>query len=240
MAFPIRPPTQLEKIQRVSTPAGRRYVTARGDVYPSVTTVLGQLSQAGIAAWVARVGEAEAERIRASSSERGNAVHAMAEDYLLGKTVTDGRFSHLFTPIGRWLDANLDEIWYIEGSVYSHDMGVAGATDLIGVVNGVPTVVDFKTSLKPKKAHWIGNYFMQCAAYAECLREMTGVDVESFRVVVVDEAAQLQVFAGKCRDHLPNFIDAAGVWHAQDFDQPKNSSFGSVTILDSFSSAPLT
>ena len=41
----------------------RHYTTPNGDRYPSVTTVLSSMSAEGIAAWRARVGTEEANRI---------------------------------------------------------------------------------------------------------------------------------------------------------------------------------
>ena len=55
---------------------------AEGVKYPSITTVLSILSQAGIQAWRKRVGEEEANRISHRASTRGTAVHAIVEDYL--------------------------------------------------------------------------------------------------------------------------------------------------------------
>ena len=49
---------------------GRTYVTPQGKKYPSITTVLGVLSEDHIREWRARVGEAEANRI---SSQIGRA-----------------------------------------------------------------------------------------------------------------------------------------------------------------------
>jgi len=44
-------------------PTGRTYVTPDGIRYPSITTVLGILSEASITAWRKRVGEEEANRV---------------------------------------------------------------------------------------------------------------------------------------------------------------------------------
>ena len=42
---------------------GRKYLSPDGHKFPSITTVLGVLSRASIAAWRARVGEEEANRV---------------------------------------------------------------------------------------------------------------------------------------------------------------------------------
>ena len=42
----------------------------------------------------------------------------------------------------------------------------AGSTDLVCNHNGMETIVDFKQSNRPKKKEWIGDYYLQIAAYA--------------------------------------------------------------------------
>ncbi len=42
----------------------------------------------------------------------------------------------------------------------------AGSTDLVCNHNGMETIVDFKQSNIPKKKEWIGDYYLQIAAYA--------------------------------------------------------------------------
>ena len=50
-------------IEAVTAPSGRTYKAPDGNHYPSVTTVLGVLNRDSIAAWRARVGEEEANKI---------------------------------------------------------------------------------------------------------------------------------------------------------------------------------
>ena len=50
--------------------------------YPSITTVLSILSEAGIKAWRKRVGEEEANKISYRASQRGTAVHELIEKYI--------------------------------------------------------------------------------------------------------------------------------------------------------------
>ena len=52
---------------------------------------------------------------------------------------------------GNYLDEHLTETWYQEVPLYSNRLKVAGKVDLIGTLDGVPTVIDFKTSRKKKK-----------------------------------------------------------------------------------------
>ena len=64
-----------KKLDRVTSDSGRVYTDPDNNPYPSITTVLSILSEKGIAAWRARVGEEEANRISKQATDRGTAVH---------------------------------------------------------------------------------------------------------------------------------------------------------------------
>ena len=53
----------------------------------------------------------------------------------------------------------------------------AGTTDCIAVHQGVPAIVDFKQSNKPKKREYIGDYFIQLAAYAAAHNDTHGTNI---------------------------------------------------------------
>ena len=66
----------------------RRY-SLEGSNLPSVTTIIkatkSEEDKAALAAWQARVGYAEAERIKNEASSRGSSMHSYIEQFLLGK-----------------------------------------------------------------------------------------------------------------------------------------------------------
>ena len=70
-----------DDIEAVTGDDGRLYRTAGGN-YPSITTVLKQLSEDSIAKWRARVGEEEANKISYKATQRGEDVHAIIEKYI--------------------------------------------------------------------------------------------------------------------------------------------------------------
>ena len=51
--------------------------------------------------------------------------------------------------------------------------------------DGVPSIIDYKTSRKPKKKEWCEGYFMQCAFYAIAWEERTGMPMPNI-VIVMD------------------------------------------------------
>ena len=69
-----------------SISSGFRNYQIGGINLPSVTSVLSatksEEDKAALAAWKARVGEAEAERIKVEASSRGNSMHKIIEQYL--------------------------------------------------------------------------------------------------------------------------------------------------------------
>ena len=69
---------------------GSRLYDVNGTRLPSVTTILGATKdQQFLKDWKAKVGEAEAERIKNLSSRRGTAMHKFLEHYILGTGYDD-------------------------------------------------------------------------------------------------------------------------------------------------------
>jgi genome maintenance exonuclease 1 len=69
---------------------GSRIYDINGYRLPSVTTILGATKDKSfLTKWKARVGEAEAERIKNHSSSRGTAMHKFLEHYILGTGYDD-------------------------------------------------------------------------------------------------------------------------------------------------------
>ena len=69
--------------------------------------------------------------------------------------------------------------------MYSDHLGIAGRCDCVAQFNGVPSIIDFKTSRYIKKKEKISNYFAQGAAYAIMWEERTGMVIPNV-VVIMD------------------------------------------------------
>lgn len=202
----------LPELKSETTETGRTYVTPEGKKYPSITTVLGELSKASILQWRKRVGDAEANRISTQSSVRGTAVHQLAEDYLNNKPDWDkgampaNLFS--FNQIRPILDKRVDNIWQQEIPLYSDKFEIAGRVDCIAELDGVLTVIDFKTARKPKKKEWIENYFMQGTFYAAAFYERTGVAIKQTAIIIAVDGNEPQVFIEPVEDYLKPLLAA--------------------------------
>ena len=162
--------------ERVEKNGNRYYVTPDGNHYPSITSVLAQQENLGLEAWKARVGEAEAKRISQESAHIGTSVHQMAEFYLSNYIIKlkdeDKKIVDTFNRL-RFLLGNINNIVGLEIPLFSDLLRVAGTCDCIAEYNGQLSVIDFKTSRKPKKEEWIDDYYMQTFAYKLMFEEMT-------------------------------------------------------------------
>ena len=203
---------ELPELECETLPTGRTYITPEGNKYPSITTVLGNLSKEGILAWRKRVGEETANKISTQAATRGTAVHQLAEDYVNNKEdwAKGAMPSNLFTfnKLKAVLDEKLDNVWAQEVPLYSDKFKIAGRVDCIAEWEGELCIIDYKTARKPKKAEWIENYFMQAAFYAAAFYERTGVAIKKFAIVISVDDHEPQVFTGKTFEWLPKLLDA--------------------------------
>ena len=184
---------------------GRVYVAPDGSRYPSVTTVLGILSEDSIREWRQRVGEEEANKVSHRASNRGTAVHSIIEKYLRNEDTSDN-LPHIKQSLANLrpiLDKSIGKIFGLETALYSRHLGMAGRCDCIAEWNGVPSIIDFKTSKRIKKKENIASYFAQASAYAIMFEERTGLAIPNTVIVMdVDDNHPL-IF----EEHRDNFVE---------------------------------
>ena len=197
------------KLKTINENGVRFYLTEDGGKYPSITSVLSAIPEkrASIQKWIKRVGQKEANKISGKATRRGTVVHKICEDYLnngenyIADAMPDA--IEMFNSMKPILDERLNNIHTQEAALYSKYLGVAGRVDCIAEWDGVPSVIDFKTSGKPKKEVWIQDYFMQCAGYAAMYYEMTDFPVRDVVVAVMVADGQTQIFKEKVANWLP-------------------------------------
>ena len=190
--------------KRIEKDGNRYYVTPDGNSYPSITTILAQQENLGLEAWKERVGEKEAKRISQESAHIGTSVHQMAEFYLSNYIIKlkdeDKKIVDTFNRL-RFLLGNINNIVGLEIPLFSDLLRVAGTTDCIAEYNGKLSVIDFKTSRKPKKEEWIDDYYMQTFAYKLMFEEMTGIEIQQIVILVACvESFDVQVFKKPAKD----------------------------------------
>ena len=183
----------------------RLYVTPDGSKFPSVTTVLSIINEESIRRWRLRVGEEEANKVGHRASNRGSAVHSIIEGYLKNESTNDylPHIKQSLASLRPVLDKSIGKIFGLETALYSRHLGMAGRCDCIAEFDGVPSIIDFKTSRWPKKKEKITNYFAQASAYAIMFEERTGMAIPNTVILMdVDDYGPV-VF----KEHRDNYIN---------------------------------
>lgn len=170
------------KINRVDTEVGRRYLSPDGEKLPSVTTILeatkSEESKQALNEWRKRVGFAKAKEITAEAAGRGTRMHKFIEDYIKTGIISDpgsNPYSKQSHTMAEAIIQNglikCNELWGTEVSLYFPKV-YAGTTDLVGMHDGSPAIMDHKQTNKLKKREWIEDYFVQLVAYALAHNEL--------------------------------------------------------------------
>lgn len=166
----------------------RLYTTPTGEKYPSITTILSSTKKDTIKAWRERVGNKEANEITKRASGRGTSLHSIVEDYINNKPVKNqgsniAGYVH-FKTIQHEVD-KIDNIILQETGVWSDYWRIAGKLDCLAQFCGKLSIIDFKTSRKPKPRAWIENYFIQGSFYADAVKERTKGIICPKQVVII-------------------------------------------------------
>ena len=148
---------------------------------PSVTTILSatqsEEKKASLDKWRERVGYQEAQRITQQAATRGTEMHYVLENYIDGKGYLnlspEGAQARL---MAHEIVKNLEKlkiVWGNEVSLAYEDLW-AGATDVVGLYDDQPTIIDFKQSNKPKREEYVEDYYYQIAAYSLAHKKQYG------------------------------------------------------------------
>lgn len=171
---------------------GARYYNTPIGRLPSVTTILRATEdQPGLDAWRSRVGPVYAARIAAHARERGVAFHEEMEAYLQGGRPATGGSPYLESV--RPFLQRLGEVALVEGSVW-HPLGFAGCVDCVAWVDGVLSIIDWKTTSSPKLEHWVTDQHLQVAAYRAAVEDRYKVEIQRSFVVFALAYEEAQVF----------------------------------------------
>ena len=104
---------EFAHLNRIDGETARLYETSTGERYPSVTTVLGKMTdKTALNEWRKRVGDEEANRVSARAASRGTSIHTMCEKYILGEEI-DTSMPHnmmIFRQIKMILDEKVDVV----------------------------------------------------------------------------------------------------------------------------------
>jgi genome maintenance exonuclease 1 len=161
----------------------------------SITSVTSHFNKEIFIKWRKKVGEEEAERVTKAATSRGTDMHLLVEHHLKNEElpevqpISDFLFKIAKTDLNR-----INNIYALEGSLYSKQLGIAGTVDCIAEYDGELAIIDFKTSKKPKPREWIEHYFVQCMAYGCMLYELTGISVKKLVIIMACENGECVVY----------------------------------------------
>lgn len=185
---------------------GSRRYCVNGKLLPSITTVTSYQNRQSILEWRERVGAEVANKISQFASTNGTKFHKLVEDYLnnIDADYDSEKYEialKLFSQFQPLLDS-VDNIHYQECALYSETLGIAGRVDCIAEYDGKLSVIDFKSSSKPKSESQIQNYFVQETGYAMMYEEMTGKKVEQIVTLISCHSGETQVFVKNPADYV--------------------------------------
>ena len=95
-----------------------------------------------------------------------------------------------------------------ECGLYSDKYKVAGRVDCIAKYNGIPSIIDFKTSTRERNDDWNESYYIQASAYSEMFEERTSIAIPQIVILVVTEDGVVQEFIKDKGDYIPKLIEA--------------------------------
>jgi|TARA_E500000318_G_scaffold107365_1_gene116530 CRISPR/Cas system-associated exonuclease Cas4 (RecB family) len=182
-------------LSRETVDGVRYYDTPNGKKLVSITSVISHYNREIFREWRAKVGEKEANKVTKQATSRGTDMHTLAEYYLKNSKLPSVQplSEMLFKQAKPTLD-KIDNIHAQEQSLFSYELGVAGSVDCIAEYEGELAIIDFKTAKKPKPKKWVDHHFVQCAAYACMLYEMTGIMVKKFVIIMSCENGEVVVY----------------------------------------------
>lgn len=180
---------EYQNFTQINSPTGRRY-EYNGLSSPSVTTILSATADKSfLDEWKKRIGTQQANEITQMAAGRGTIMHHCLEYRMAGLPDPEGdapvrvmgrRMADVMQT-NAW--PNINEVWGIEVSLAYPGLW-AGNTDLVGIHNGDPAIIDYKNARKPKKREYIEDYTLQCAAYALAHNHMYGTSINKAVICV--------------------------------------------------------
>jgi|TARA_Y100000361_G_scaffold125979_1_gene119716 hypothetical protein len=209
---------------------GKRHYDIREEKLPSVTTILSACQsdekRASLEAWRQRVGPKTADLAKDLAAERGTLMHRYLEAYIDGSGHKD------MTPLGEQAETmakqiietglrDLEEVWGTEVTLYYPGL-YAGQTDVVGVYDGQPAIIDFKQTNKPKRREWITDYFEQLGAYCMAHNYVYGTKVQSGVILMCSKDFLFQKFEISGREfvrHQHNFLKKIDQFYKQNADK---------------------
>lgn len=192
------------KLSRETVDGQRKYATPDGERLPSVTTILDatkpQERKDSLHRWRRRVGERAAIEISTEASGRGTRMHKWLEDWIKTGTLAEPGTNPYSIQSHKMADAIIksglsrcNEFWGTEIPLWYPRL-YAGTTDLAGIHDGHPAIMDHKQTNKPKRREWIEDYFLQLVAYGAAHNALWNTNINRGVIFMCSAAGEYQEF----------------------------------------------
>lgn len=201
----------LPKLKQQNLSTGRVYLVESGDhvgnVYPSITRVLGKKEKPQLEAWKKRVGAEKAEWERKIAIRKGSSLHSVAEYHLANKDLPKYMpdTAELWSHLRPWVNTHVSCVYHQEYDVYSDHLSVAGRGDVLADVQRELAIIDFKNAKRPKTEELLVDYRLQSTFYACCVYELTGRKVKKCYIPIAYPGG-LQVVEFRPKDYIEQLI----------------------------------
>ena len=161
----------------------------------SITSVTSHFNKEIFINWRKKVGNEKADKITKAATTRGTDMHTLTEHYLKNEDLPSvPPISEFLFKIAKRKLNLINNIYALEGPLYSRQLGVAGTVDCIAEYDGELAIIDFKTSKKPKPREWIEHYFVQAMAYGCMLYEMKNISIKKLVIIMACENGECVVY----------------------------------------------
>lgn len=202
----------------------RRYYETQFGKFASITSVLSAMTdKTFLFEWKKRIGEDNANRISRQAAQKGTYLHSIIEHYLNndpGYSLIEGSQNRLamaaFKKVKPVLDNRIGNIFALEKKLFSKKLRIAGTVDFIAEFDGVLSIIDFKSSIKPKRREYIHNYFIQETAYSLMLQDMSHHNLIADQLVTLimpDTQSDTQIFIEKRDTWMKETINMINRYH---------------------------
>jgi PD-(D/E)XK nuclease superfamily len=210
---------------------------------PSVTTILDKMvATPDLDAWREAVGEERADAIAAEAATKGQLVHLLCEQFLLGIP-----FMEKPSDMAGWDDKERAHAWFESSEVNNLDMldkeavaiyhmlrgelqqldevhgtevrlmsmvhGFAGTVDIVGTRRGKHVIADIKTYRKLRTDEQLQKAFIQMALYALAVEDSYDFPIEELVCLYANPIDGLQVQVRPYSDFKQTAIDYVAAYH---------------------------
>jgi hypothetical protein len=189
-----------------------------GSNYPRVTTIISETESSekkqSLMKWMKKMekihGVEGSKNYRQNILDNGTDLHKAIEDYLNDKCLqkTEHPMLSTITPFLSLLKK--DNHLILEKRMYCHRYKFQGKPDLIcSNFQGLPTIIDWTSSLQRKRKEWLDHKFVQAGAYAIACEEI-GIKIEQLVVVAICSNCSYQVFTDTPKEWRIEFLKRLG------------------------------